>query len=69
MSTFKGKALEVNYDADKCTHAGECVRGLPLVFDTSRTPWIDPDKADASVVRAQVAKCPSGALTVKDASG
>ena len=68
MNTFKGKVLEVEYDPGKCSHAGECVRGLPLEFDSSRTPWIDPDKADADAVRAQVAKCPSGALTVRNSS-
>ena len=27
-------------------------------------PWIDPDAADAQVVRAVVTKCPSGSLSV-----
>lgn len=69
MDTFKGKTLEIGYDSAKCSHAGECVRGLPLVFDVNRTPWIDPNNADADAVRAQVAKCPSGALSVKGVSG
>lgn len=68
MDEFKGKALEVSFDSGKCIHAGECVRGLPLVFDVNRTPWIDPDQADAAAIRAQIAKCPSGALTAKDVS-
>ena len=30
MNTFKGKVLEVEYDPGKCSHAGECVRGLGI---------------------------------------
>jgi CDGSH-type Zn-finger protein len=43
-------------------HAGECVRGLPSVFDASRTPWVTPDAASVDEVRAAVLRCPSGAL-------
>jgi uncharacterized Fe-S cluster protein YjdI len=39
---------------------------LPQVFDTKKRPWIDPDAAPADEVRAQVARCPSGALQVQE---
>jgi uncharacterized Fe-S cluster protein YjdI len=45
-----------------CIHSGNCVRGLPAVFDADRRPWIQPDAASADEVEAQVALCPSGAL-------
>ena len=54
--------ITVTYDADVCTHAARCVKGLPSVFDAKRTPWIDPSGASADDVEAQVARCPSGAL-------
>jgi uncharacterized Fe-S cluster protein YjdI len=45
-----------------CIHSGNCVRGLPAVFDAKRKPWITPDGAPADEVVAQVKRCPSGAL-------
>ena len=59
---YEGKEIEVSFDNEVCQHSGECVRGLPGVFDTKRRPWIDPDGADADAVAAQVGRCPSGAL-------
>jgi uncharacterized Fe-S cluster protein YjdI len=61
QSYTNGK-ITISYDADICTHAGRCVKGLPGVFDTKAKPWINPDGADAEAVEAQVAKCPSRAL-------
>ena len=60
--TYEGKGIDVSFDNEVCEHSGECVRGLPLVFDTKRRPWIDPDGATPEEVAAQVARCPSGAL-------
>ena len=59
---YEGKAITVSFDNEVCIHAGECVRGLPAVFDTKRRPWIDPDGASPDQVAAQVERCPSGAL-------
>ena len=61
---YKGKALDVAFDLDTCIHAGECVRGLPAVFDTQRRPWIQPDAAKTPALRDIVARCPSGALEI-----
>ena len=60
--TYEGTEIDVSFDGDVCEHAGECVKGLPAVFDTSRKPWILPDAASADEVAAQVERCPSGAL-------
>jgi uncharacterized Fe-S cluster protein YjdI len=65
---YVGKDVIVTFDAAVCQHAGNCVRGLPLVFDTKAKPWINPDGADAEAVRAQVGRCPSGALQFQDPS-
>ena len=46
-----------------CIHSGNCVRGLPSVFDTSARPWIDADGASTKEIIAQVKRCPSGALS------
>jgi uncharacterized Fe-S cluster protein YjdI len=60
--TYEGKQIDVSFDAEICQHAGNCVRGLPAVFETGRKPWILPDNATAEEVAAQVERCPSGAL-------
>ena len=59
---YTGAAVDVSYDAARCRHAAECIRGLPAVFDTGRRPWILPDGADADDVVRVVARCPTGAL-------
>lgn len=59
---YTGAAIDVYYDAEVCAHAGECVRGLPNVFDVDRRPWIQPDNADAERVAEVIGLCPSGAL-------
>jgi CDGSH-type Zn-finger protein/uncharacterized Fe-S cluster protein YjdI len=66
---YEGDGFEVSYDARRCIHAAECVRGLPAVFDTARRPWILPGAADADAVAAVVARCPSGALHVARSDG
>jgi uncharacterized Fe-S cluster protein YjdI len=63
--SYVGREVTVSFDPPVCEHAGDCVRGLPSVFDTSRRPWILPDAAPAADVIAQVARCPSGALRIE----
>lgn len=62
--TYRGQELNVTFDLEVCTHAGECVRALPQVFDTERRPWIAPDEGSAEEIRDVVARCPSGALEI-----
>ena len=40
VKTYWSDDLVVTYDATRCIHAAECVRGLPGVFDTGKRPWI-----------------------------
>ncbi|MCU4747469.1 (4Fe-4S)-binding protein [Streptomyces xiamenensis] len=60
--TYEGRSITVTFEAARCRHAAECVRGLPEVFDTARRPWIRPDGAEAGRVAEVVRRCPSGAL-------
>lgn len=59
---YHGQEIEVTFDSNRCIHARACVEGLPTVFDVSRRPWIDPDRADADDIAAVVEQCPTGAL-------
>jgi uncharacterized Fe-S cluster protein YjdI len=62
---FHGKDVIVSFDPEVCQHSGNCIRGLSAVFDSKRSPWINPDGASAEAVVAQVGKCPSGALKIE----
>ena len=59
---YTSEAIDVSYDARRCIHAAECIRGLPAVFDTDRRPWILPTGASADAIAAVIENCPSGAL-------
>jgi uncharacterized Fe-S cluster protein YjdI len=62
---YVGRDVTVSFDAEVCQHSGNCVRGLPAVFDTSKRPWIQPDNASADDVIEVVGRCPSGALRIE----
>lgn len=65
MQEFKNNRIIVRFDENVCRHAGECVRGLPAVFDPSKDPWIDVNAASAEEIAEVVRRCPSGALSCK----
>lgn len=49
-----------------CIHSGICVKTLPGVYNPKDKPWIKPENAQTQELISQVAKCPSGALSIKD---
>ena len=62
---YAGAKVAISYDPDVCTHSGNCVKGLPGVFNVDREPWIDPDGGSVEEIKAAIRNCPSGALTMK----
>lgn len=48
-----------------CIHAGVCVKTLSKVYNPKERPWIKPENATIQELIDQVAKCPSGALSIK----
>ena len=54
--------ITVWYDARRCRHAAECVRGDAAVFETGRKPWIQPELGTADHIADVVRRCPTGAL-------
>ncbi len=66
---YAGAEVEVHYDAARCIHAGECVRGLPGVFDPKARPWIKPDGATPEDIVEVVDRCPTGALSCRRLDG
>ena len=55
--------LTVIWKPKLCIHSGNCARGLPGVFKPRDIPWIQMEDATTEEIEAQVAQCPSGALS------
>jgi uncharacterized Fe-S cluster protein YjdI len=62
--TYTHEGVTVVWQPALCIHSTNCFHGLPGVFDPNRRPWIDASAADAQAIIDQVAKCPSGALSI-----
>lgn len=69
VKAYLGAGVTVSFEAARCLHAAECVRGLPEVFDSAARPWIRPDAADRDTVIEVVRRCPSGALQYETTDG
>ncbi|HTT11177.1 MAG TPA: CDGSH iron-sulfur domain-containing protein [Burkholderiaceae bacterium] len=69
VKDYAARDLIVSYDATKCIHAKECVRGAPAVFDPDARPWIRPANGELAEIAAVVRRCPTGALTVRRVDG
>ena len=57
--------ITVVWQSGKCIHSGNCVKNLSTVFQPREHPWIKMDNASSEEIAATVAKCPSGALSIK----
>jgi len=55
--------ITIVWKPTKCQHAGECVRNLPNVYKPKEKPWIQIENATTEELKAQINKCPSGALS------
>jgi uncharacterized Fe-S cluster protein YjdI len=63
VKRYSNGEVTVIWKPDLCRHGGACARGLPLVFNPRRRPWIQLEHADSATIIAQVERCPSGALS------
>ncbi len=59
---YPADGVTVWFDASRCAHFGECVRGLPDVFERGRRPWVRADLGEPSDIAEVVRRCPTGAL-------
>ena len=60
---YKNEDLTIHWDQIKCSHAGVCVRTLPKVYNPRERPWVKIENASSEALKAQISKCPSGALS------
>ena len=64
VKNYSNGEVTVVWEPGKCIHSGNCVRGLPEVFDAQAKPWINVEGADTKSIINQVRNCPSGALSI-----
>ena len=62
---YSNGEITILWKPEKCIHAGICVKTLPKVYNPKEKPWIKPENASPEELINQVAKCPSGALSIK----
>lgn len=60
--------LTIVWKPGLCIHSGVCVKALPEVYRPKEKPWIRPELASAEALKAQIARCPSGALSFREAT-
>lgn len=65
IKSYKKEELTIQWEPKKCIHSGICARGLPHVFKPREKPWIQTEHEEKELIRAQVLRCPSGALSIK----
>lgn len=63
IKEYSNGEITIVWEASKCIHAGVCVKTLPKVYDPKARPWITPENGSAAELKAQIDRCPSGALT------
>ena len=62
---YSREDITVVWKPNVCTHRKRCWKGLRAVFDPTKRPWVNMDGAELDAIVAQVAKCPSGALSIE----
>ena len=68
VKKYRTDDLTVVWEPKKCIHAAICVKELPSVYDPNAKPWIIPGNATAEELKAQINKCPSGALSYEESN-
>lgn len=63
IKKYDNGEVTVVWQPHLCAHSGNCVRGLPSVFDNKAKPWINIQGANTEAIISQVKQCPSGALS------
>jgi uncharacterized Fe-S cluster protein YjdI len=63
MQEYTNNGITVRFDPKVCVHSAVCIRGLGLVFNVKKRPWVNVEGASAETIAAQIGRCPSGALS------
>ena len=63
IKEYSNGELTIVWKPKTCIHSGECVKALPKVYNPTEKPWIKIENATTNELKAQIKKCPSGALS------
>ncbi|VAW30708.1 hypothetical protein MNBD_BACTEROID07-367 [hydrothermal vent metagenome] len=55
--------LTIVWKPKMCIHAAVCVKTLPKVYHPGAKPWLTIENASTDELKAQIMRCPSGALS------
>lgn len=66
---YEAADITISYERRRCTHALDCIRGQPKVFDMTRRRWIDATQASADDIALTIERCPTGALQYRRKDG
>jgi len=66
IKRYEKDGFTIVWKPAKCIHSEVCVKTLPEVYKPGEKPWIRPDSAGIEELRAQIDRCPSGALTYEE---
>ena len=47
---YRNEKIVVYWEPKLCIHTGNCVRGLPLVFNPQARPWVTVDASTADKI-------------------
>ena len=67
--TYENNEIRIQWDSDFFIHTGMCIRFGDGVFDPSRRPWVEIDKADVDTIVTAIEACPTGALRFERLDG
>lgn len=62
VRVYRGDAIAVSWNPERCIHTANCIRALPGVFDPRARPWIQLEGAVPEAIAGAVLRCPTGAL-------
>jgi putative redox protein len=62
--TYTNDDITVVWKPELCRHAARCATQLPTVFNPAAKPWVNMDGATSHEIMEQVARCPTGALSI-----
>ncbi len=61
---YSNDDITVVWKPELCKHAARCATQLPQVFNPKARPWVNMDGATSQEIKEQVARCPTGALSI-----
>ncbi|WP_299534536.1 (4Fe-4S)-binding protein [Ulvibacterium sp.] len=63
VKKYSNGELTVVWKPKLCIHSAICVNTLPNVYNPNEKPWIKAENGSTVELKAQISKCPSGALS------